>query len=458
MKKKLVRLKRKVNNAGMTLIEILVAMALLVVAIIPLSAGYIYSAKHSAKAKHMQQSSVLAHTMIENCKAFSYKEIDDMVTVTKDFMPNTTAANHYKDTSVTDGRLYYFNDVLVYTDESGVGSTQIYDLSMRITPVLGMEKNLMLYSDMNKYSNAFMLPATTSTTGERFDELEQNAYQYIVSQISNKITTDAATHTGLSLKDADISSIDTSLKTGANKTLMKMQRIITVTAADSTNETVTVKCEYKYSYSGEGKYKYKMQDAWGNVTEYKVAVNSVIDGPSKTFNIYSNSTTGANAGVKDIYLFFYPSYNNLNIDCLQDQFVINNTLGRDVNVYLMKQCRQDMTDTEIANAEGSYNPVITGSTDTGTKIKLFHNLYEPLKGTSTIPWAPPAISPDIEYQDFDSDPSDSVHETLVNDMDKQLMYKVEVGVYSKDAFQNTLGVMSMTGEPLCTMDGTFLDW
>ena len=458
MKKKLVKIKKKMNNAGMTLIEILVAMALLVVAIIPLSAGYIYSAKHSIKAKHTQQTSVLAHTMIENCKAFSYEQIDDMITVTKDFMPNTTAANHYKDTTVTDGGLYYFNDVVVYTDAFGNGSTQTYDLSMRITKDPSMNKNLMLYTDMNKYTSAFLLPTTASTVGTQFAATEAEAYEYLLSQISIKINADAATRTGYTLIEADRGSIDTSLKTGTNRTLMKMQRILTVTAADSTNESVTVTCAYKFSYSGAGKYKYKMQNASGAVSEFDVLVNSIIDGPSYTFNIYSNSTSGTNASVKDIYLFFYPSYNNVNLRFEADQFNIVNSLGRDVNVYLMKQCRPEMTETEIGNAEGSYNPVISGTTDSGTKIKLFHNLLEPLKGTSTIPWTPPAISPDVEYQDFDNNPSDSVVESLVNDIDKQLMYKVEVAVYPKDAFREASGVMSMSGEALCTMDGTFLDW
>lgn len=461
MKKKLLKkMKRKVNNAGMTLIEILVAMALLVVAIIPLSAGYIYSAKHSAKAKHMQQTSVLAHTMIENCKAYSFDEIDKMVTVTKNFMPNTEADKHFKDPSVVDGAQYYFDDVVVYTDESGNASTQIYDLSMRITPILSMNKEIMLYSDMNEYSDAFLLPSTLSTTGQRFDEAEGIAYDYLLDQIAVKINADAATHSGQTLINADRGSIDTSLKTGTNSGLVTLERRINITAYIPSDEKVIATCSYTYSYAGSGKYSYQMRDAHGNINNYQVTISSIIYGPVSTYNIYSNSTSGANAGVENIYIFYYPSYNNVNLDFADDEFNIVNGLGRNVNVYIMKQRRTEMSSTEINVAESSYNLTIDGTTDAGTKIKLFHNLREKLEGTGVAAWTPPAISPYIEFQDFDNDPDDySTVESLVDDMSKQLMYKVEVAIYSSNGYQTGPGgSMSMSGDALCTMEGTFLDW
>ena len=190
MKSIFMKAKKKLNNAGMTLIEILVAMALLVAAIIPLSAGYIYSAKHSAKAKHMQQASILAHTMIENCKAYSAEEIEEIMgdsTDSKKFIPNATT--EIWDTSITDGYQFYFDDVVVYDDGAGNRSTQVYDLSMRIKPISAMEKNIMLYSNMNKYADAMLLPNQSMDTTNTFvpADCDVDAYENACSLIAQKI-------------------------------------------------------------------------------------------------------------------------------------------------------------------------------------------------------------------------------------------------------------------------------
>ena len=66
---------RKVNNRGMSLIEILIAMTLLSVAIVPWMYCFVNIARFSAKGRALQHTSVMAQTVMENCKAYSRRRV-----------------------------------------------------------------------------------------------------------------------------------------------------------------------------------------------------------------------------------------------------------------------------------------------------------------------------------------------------------------------------------------------
>ena len=78
--KKSIHKKRKLNNSGMTLVEIIVAIALLSIAIVPLMYAFVNVARFSGKARGLQQETVIAYTVMENCKALSAEEIEEQMT------------------------------------------------------------------------------------------------------------------------------------------------------------------------------------------------------------------------------------------------------------------------------------------------------------------------------------------------------------------------------------------
>ena len=251
MKKKLHKIRKKVNNAGMTLIEILVAMTLLVVAIIPLSGGFIYSAMNSAKAKHMQQTAVLANTMIENCKAYNVDMIKKMV-LDGSFMPNATSS--VQDTSFTAGSyLYYFDDVVVYSDAAtGYESAIVYDVSMKIEP-MGNPKKIMDYSDMNKYSDAVFIVNETPVDGGTFTakECDAKAYQNGLVLMASKVTEAINDNDDWNHSPFSYSDIENSMESGDNAgKKLELTRIIYVDAnKDATTGKETVVVKYKYTYN-----------------------------------------------------------------------------------------------------------------------------------------------------------------------------------------------------------------
>lgn len=462
MKKKLHKIRKKVNNAGMTLIEILVAMTLLVVAIIPLSGGFIYSAMNSAKAKHMQQTAVLANTMIENCKAYNVDVIKEMV-LDGSFMPNAT--DSVQDTSFTAGSyLYYFDDVVVYSDATtGYESSQVYDLSMKIEPI-GNPKKIMDYSNMNQYSDAVFIVNETPVDGDTFTakDCDAKAEEYGLGLIASKVNTTIDTTPGWSHAYFTYSDIDTSMESGGDNAGKKLEltRTIYIDAKkdDVTGEeTVVVKYIYAYNFTG-GIFKFK--DSVTNEIR-SVDVSSLLD-KEYEFPIYDNTALG-DGTLENVYLFYYPSYNTTGIEFAQDEIVIGNTNFADgYDVYIMKQPREDITNvSELNTKETTYAPKVTvdGIYDTD----VYHNLSVNLGGggtTGTVDTGLHVILKDYNYNNPEpSDPAyDPDYQSLINEEYKKMMFTVEVAVYPKDAYEEVGGVMGMSEDALCTLDGTFLNW
>ena len=455
----------KLNDAGMTLIEVLVAMFILAIAIVPLMFGYVHSAKNSNKARDLQQTSVLANTVIENCKAYTVTQIDQMVTSgnitlpdgtmrTVEFVDNATAK--YKSSSVPAGEyLYHFDNVNMYDDGSGNTSNQIYDVSVAMKPY-GAESDLMLYEDMNPYKDALFMAGSTlseSAPPRTAEYLESIAYEYAVETMADYIEDDAFIVYNVSM-DVDPSAVDNSLRYSTeNAGILEIERTIEVTAEVAGGCEVSY-VTYKYDFVVTQDYVYQVNvPGTGDVTK-SVNVNYI---PSLdiTFKIYDNSNTQANgARLENIYLFYYPPYNNLGINFTQDVININNNLDRDLNVYVMKQMRNDMSEAEISVKEATYDPDIIGNvSDPTLSIFLYHNLNQNIGGGATTGWGPTGVL--LPVKPVDTLPA-SAGEALIKKDSKQLMYEVIVTVYPKDAYDVTTG--SMSGDALATLDGTFLNW
>lgn len=481
MKKKIVKMKRKLNNAGMTLIEILVAMALLVIAIIPLSGGYIYSAQNSVKAKHRQQTSILAHTMIENCKAYNLAKINEMVG-DGTFMPNTETTKHYSDPNndIDDPYstfVYYFDDTKVFGD--GEGASQKYDLKMTITPISAAKKDIMSYNKMNKYSDAIFNAQSVQETGGKFaKECDTEAYKYALDIIVGIVNTHGASQVaaspGSTFTPVTRTDVEESLKKdggGDNEGELKITRTIKI---NMTNEGTpvskqVVKVVYNYKFVYTGNYKYTMRNAW-NADEAKYADITNITDVNYTFNIYDNENTYGDTKGKvrlaNVFLFYYPSYNDVGIVFDQDVIAINNETKSDINMYLIKQAKDvsDMPEAKLINAENSYNPIVQYTTsEAGKKAYIHHNFNMNLGGSSySTAWAKTYGNADLIWQNFSNVTPEQPNkpEALVDDNPKQLMYKVEVEIYQDDAFNYDVSTntMTMSGDALSSMDATFLNW
>ena len=75
---KLLRFKN--NNKGMTLVELLVAIAIFAAAIIPMLYAFVYSTAFNFKSQQTMQSTGIAQAIIEKCKGANVDQ-DQIVTM-----------------------------------------------------------------------------------------------------------------------------------------------------------------------------------------------------------------------------------------------------------------------------------------------------------------------------------------------------------------------------------------
>ena len=62
----------KINNNGMTLIELIVAIGIFVAAIVPMLYAFVYSTGYNFKSQKAMQSTGIAQAVMENCKSVSF--------------------------------------------------------------------------------------------------------------------------------------------------------------------------------------------------------------------------------------------------------------------------------------------------------------------------------------------------------------------------------------------------
>ena len=153
------------------------------------------------------------------------------------------------------------------------------------------------------------------------------------------------------------------------------------------------------------------------------------------------------AQLENIYFFYYPAYNGLNgsytdYPIAEDEIIINNNTGREINFYLVKQKNPAYSDTQLNTLEAHcYSPTVMANGD----MIIYHNFDQNLGGASIF--SPLTIG-------FTG--SVTLMGTLYDDTLKKLMYDVEVIIYPEGSYNGSYIVGG--AQPILTLNGTMLDW
>lgn len=461
--------KAKLNNAGMTLVEILVAIAILSVAIIPLMFAFVNSMRYNARGRELQQTTVLAHTIIENCKADTFDEVKSSITG-GNFVPGGY-------TQHTVGNTFYLQNVKL--------ENQMYDVKIDFTShAIGTDTsyNILRSVTMNPYLDAMLTVHTPDNTDplvatpHTLTDMDAHAYVTALEDIAAGIKTasqDATKYPDLVANgvvvDLPVSEIEDSFKAGGtheNRLVLKRDTTINIGTDASGNEVATVIYTYSYEVVG-GDYSY-------TYTDVALALNETVTYTAGgtlgmyTYEIYSNSNTKAEAtGVKleNIYIMYYPAYSTSSgttvmfpFDVVEEITINNNLAGtatdpRETNVYLVKQKNTNYTDGELTTLDVAYaaEVKVTGNTVTNARTNVYHNFDYNL-GTDTLivsPWSPTQPWTGVERK-----------ESMITTESKTLMYDFVVSIYKKGAINTSGGspVIDSNAQLILTMDGTDLDW
>lgn len=447
--------KKKLNNAGMTLVELIVAIAIIIVAIIPLMFGFIFVLKNNLRAREVQQTTVLAHTVMENCKAFPVTEIPLKV----------AGGTFLNGVSASDGHFHPSADI-IYLDGAPVGERN-FDVMLTLD-ARGTASSLLDYEEMNAYNDAVFQSQTAISTGTNpifAYEADNKAYIKMLEALKQKAQ--ETVNNSSSLTDEQKASFNVSLSTldesfkvgGINSSVnydLKREIIISANSSGADYATVT----YKYSYALSGAYKVKWLSPDGtNYWDITVSADSSdsdwVTATTYTFQVYDSTETGSHgAELENLYFFYYPAYKSndnltLEFQVVEDKITINNNLGRGLNVYLFKQLNPTLGEHNTTIVEATYQPQVYGN---GDAINLYHNLFENI-GTSGSgnSWSEAMLHHSGNVSTL------GTAETLISTVPKSLIFDITVGVYPEGTYDETTNTWDDTVEAITTLKGTVLN-
>ncbi len=365
--------RKKMNNKGLTLVEVIVAVAILSFAILPLMYTFVYTTRFNAKSREQQRATSAAEALMENYKAYPLAEInskfDSNTFTVGDSGAMGTDVIYYKDLSSTPSKYVIKN---MNFEKSGADNTK-YDALITVQTYNG---------DSAKYG------------GELYEMKKANPYNDAVYRGEELYDSD----TYQKVKKVIQEKWNEKSKSSAypdvfpeNEIIFKRKLTITVTGSSG---SYIVKPVLTYQY-GTNVYYYK--DPSNNSLQFddfetlkQVGGGVDFDGDNKTFEekssipdgkIYDSSLNGGT--LERLLIYYYPLYEMTDtshpwID--EDTIEIYDNRSDiasagPLDVYLYKQASlgvdEDMLYTYEANTYNSGRTkvkIMTGN------INLYHNL------------------------------------------------------------------------------------
>lgn len=389
---------KKLNNEGMTLVEILAAIIILSIVSIVFLRSFIYAFKVNEQAKEKQYSMILAQSLMESVKAYDLPTLDSQFSGPEaSFKVYNLGASGTKSLSMSgaETRTYSLKDI-VY-QQAQYNDRYKYDVEILVEPVTdsAYHAHLVKAQDINPYSDAIYI--------EGDDEQ---------APLRDAIKTELATrgHVGT------ITTLDTT----------KISATRTVKVDITSDGAVTVKAVYAYSVNN-----YTITKIDG--TTSTVSFTGTVDSPDSPSPCYDKSLIGEpSVTLQNLYLYYFPAYGtsvNQLIKCTSDKIEINNSCVTLQNVYLLKQENSALSTTQINTFESSYQPQV--SINSPVELILLHNLRETMH-TGTVLY--PSISGNL--MEYGTPWKDATDETT-------LLYNVTVKVKKSGA-----------SEPICELVGS----
>lgn len=432
---------RKLNQKGMTLVEVVVAMAILAIVIVPTLRIFASTSGTNLGSRKRQRATSVAESTMEKFKAY------DMEALCKQFkggtfegvesVSGTTSMSVYAEYGGTDVDPFRDDfslrddaDAYKFHVEKAVSQGTFYNVDVLVTPDIA--ENVLKMDDINAYSDAIIY-LEEDTAGDALDKIKEEAQTQL--------------ETALAAESPAVSSVD----------VTDFKRVIDL-VVDDNGVVQTVKL--KLTYTAQAKVNYTSILAPSTTsTTYDMTYEFVWDDATgdKELKVYDNTDTisGALAGgarkckLNQIFLYYYPIYPSVFGTGAKEEINISGTLSgtlyddtgdldpkahglEPLKVIVAKQATQRLTDVDLDIGEVAYNVSVENTLGGGGKAVLHHNYDVNLSPIdSAIP------SPYIQGFTDEGDLSAKAIDRVV------LLYKVEIHVYDDE-----------TGKEVAYFEGT----
>lgn len=467
------------NNVGMSLVEIIVAMAILMVVTVPILYTFVYSANFNSRARVRQQTTAAAQTVMENLKAYSVEDI------CKKFNDGTFPVNGmggagFAESVVSgvtfdaEGKPVYGGGAITFNISGMQYQSQTYNVDITLTGHDSQASRM----DSLKYENYTQENAASyAVSNAAMDSDALWAIMRIVAQKWNDMENAAGPAPEPSASPAPSSTPTlvnhSESEVDASKIVITERELRVDIDQVGSDCVAKVSCVYTFEVNN---YPY-VNAATGasgtfNIPEGAESNQYQVDlaeSGSADPNDFPKEIFNRNTPLEYLYLYYYPAYNYIPgvgaldpgapVRITKDHIVIDNTTGTEVKCYIYKQKNLAISDAKLRTSEASYNVHI----DLTNACIYDDNLRTVLGGDTKMPASNIHISPSgswyqgIGYAAVETGypnaatgnyspaiPTAMPAQTVTEN--QQIMYKVEIVISD-----------SATGRQLGTLDGTIVE-
>lgn len=449
---------KKLNNKGITLVELIVAITILMLVSGTLLSAFVSSMRMSKKSRDLHRATTVAQNVMEGIKLKSAEELAYQFNypVVKD-----SAGNDVYNFTV------YLPNMFQYSGNMQASVGELYATTNGAGDPVLAKTNAITYAEyealkVDPTANAAALAQANSAyvsnlSSDYYDFMQDmnGVYYYYLRNLENdgayynaKITIDASPYRS----------------TGTSSISANSEKIISVPTIDSTYDAVEVMGNYDEQALTE------FQLNCGAVDENKIhrtITVKVENAPTllmvdqttvQVFYHYEyvdNGTTYTadfdniafdNTGnetiqqLRNVYLYYYPSYDRTNA-AYRDDIVIENYDNRDMEVYIIKQEDISLTQGVLTTKEISYRvdfnvkettTNVAGNSHVALRTNWNKNLSDIYTGSDTttnqVNWAyNGTFATEAIYQ----------KEDIKNKQEKDRMFDIKVEIYESTSMSDS---------------------
>lgn len=434
----------KLNNAGLSLVEIVVAMFILSAVTVTVLSLLVYSIRLNSRSRTRQQSTAAAQTVMENFKAYSVREICEQF-------------------AGVSGKKFNVSGDAVSTQiirvSSGVESPFTPADSNEITELLSSGDDLKFRIHNMKYQNELydveieLTGHTINGTGgnirtadvdtlivESFTSANSAAYvgdvgmdAKALSRIAEKVAEKWTEHENSIIPDSALPVTHSADQVDFDKIKITDREIKVEVKKNGDNYVAEVSCVYTYQVDD---YSYVVSETGTESsfdilsTQYEFDCWDNTEG-QKSKVLFSQSTI-----LENLTLYYYPAYSNGTVKIGSDKIIVENNLSGnpEIKCYIYKQRNLAVSDAKVSSLELSYNLQLS----LDTNVNIYDDNLDTILGSPTSAHSyDPAGSMTNRYHGVSymaanpsatPDPSGSSY--WDNTVEKQrLMYDITVSVY-----------------------------
>lgn len=403
--RKICNQKKKLNNAGMSLVEVIISITILALVAIPVMRSLTSAMYYNAKARTRQSVTLSAESLMETFKGNSLEELQSLFQQAQTGDDSTKAAARaalgitgadefvYPTDLTTDDPLTFRVNGMQSDDGNTTCDIEVTATKQDVATIMEIDNILPTRDAIFRADLGYNSMAWDKALAD-FQANYQTAFLDKLKELDER-------ERELTLSDIDLSHL----------TLYQRELIFNV-SNDGTNDVVTASMVYSYYIKEHIYYEKVVTPAPGdpaegeaeseaesesesetvsydektfnypeNTADYFKVVMPLSDYPSAPtsgeYTVYTNPVDGGVHPLQRLMIYYYPVY-----DLERDEVIIvKNNAGLNLDCYLIKQKNAGLSNAQLEWKETNYKPNVnrTGSGN----VVLYHNLNTNLGGNSS---------------------------------------------------------------------------